>query len=194
NNPVATGPCRRTICRNWAKKNAPLKMQANKRNPAALPAEKARIANKRIGISGVSVRNSQPMNTTSAIAPPASADDLGASPTRFVSPDQTPDKSEGCCAHQRGTGVVQTARGTCVFLEPHQSQRDQHRSDRYVDPEDPLPCQVLYDRAADERPSEGGQSGDRCKQSQRSRPLSRSERSRQHGQGRWRHRGGASAL
>ena len=56
-----------------AKKNAPLKMHANKRNPAALPAEKVRVAKKRIGISGASARNSQPMNTTSANAPPTSA-------------------------------------------------------------------------------------------------------------------------
>ena len=83
---MAIGPCRRTTCRNWAKKNAPLKVDANKRNPAVLPAEKAREVKKRIGISGASARNSQPTNATSAIAPPANA----ATTSALAQPDSFP--------------------------------------------------------------------------------------------------------
>jgi len=88
--------------------------------PPALPTEKAaRSQKKPIGISGVSVRNSQPMNTTSAIAPPASA----ATTSALAQPDSFPlikpqTSPKAAAAHQSGTGVVQTARGTCVFLEP----------------------------------------------------------------------------
>src|SRR5258708_7325979 len=71
--PASSGPWPSVTCWNWAMKNTAPVSDALRKKIAALPAEKARERNRRIGSSGALARSSHATNAAISSAPPASA-------------------------------------------------------------------------------------------------------------------------
>lgn len=94
-------------------------------------------------------------------------EDRGAGPAVGVGADQPVDDAEEAAADQEGARDVEPGVRGVRLRQTQPGQRQQNQADRHVQPEDPLPGEVLGEAAADQGPAGDGKSGDGAEDAER---------------------------
>src|SRR5262249_24339533 len=148
------------------KNNAP-SAEAQRKKIPALPAEKARELNRRIGSIGSAARSSHQMKPTVSSAPAVSAETTSVLPHPAGLPRTNPQTSANA-AQVLSTRPGRSTAETGPWLSGMRArQHDRDDAGREVEPEDPRPGDALHDGAADQRAQPDGQPGHTDEHSQR---------------------------